>query len=224
MNPVPVVNKAPGIIKWVVVGFIGIVGVAIAIKMIKKSKKMSSGKDVVENDDIRVAMELNTAIRPARSWVGNIFTSSNKEEIYRIAQGIKNYDEVAKQYQNLYDESLSHELQDALGEDYPAFLTGLKNVSKGFDFFSDDQLKKISDGLFDAMDGLNLTLRDEDIYNQVYGLSDVDFRRTMKIYNGSHSEDFKSMLSNESAWMGPVYNYTFADIKEKLLERYDTLM
>jgi hypothetical protein len=216
--------KNLNVLKIVLISGIGIIGLALAIKMIKKSKKMASGSQVVNDDVVRTAMELNTAIHPSRNWFGDIFTSANKDEIFRIAQTIKKFDDVAKEYQNLYNESLSHELQDALGDEYSKLLEILGKVKTGTSAIESSKVAKIAEDLFAEMDGLNVS-RDIEPYQELYRLSDSDFKRVIEEFNRKH-DDFRTMLNDESTFVfwATVDEYSdWGEMKEKLLARYDKL-
>jgi hypothetical protein len=214
-----------GILRLVIIGTVGIIGIALAIKMIKNSKKMGSGKNLVEDENVKLAMELNTAIHPSRSWLGNLFTGANVDEIFRISQYIDNYDDVAKEYQNLYDESLSHELQDALGNEFPELLKKLGAVAEGRDLMTSAEINNIAKDLNSEMSGANWSGRDLAPFNKLLRISDNDFKRIVSAYNGTY-DDFREMLNNESGFSvfgaGSQY-YEFEELKEKILTRYDNL-
>jgi hypothetical protein len=215
-----------GIAKLVIIGAMGVIAIALAIKMIKNSKKMSTSNQAVNDPNVSMAMQLNSAIHPSRSWVGNIFTGANKDEIFRLAQYIKDFDVIAQEYQNLYDESLSLELQDALGDQYPDLLAKLGRVKTGTDSLSDEELAKIAEDLYKDMNGFNWTSRNLQPYSSLLRLTDVDFKKTIEMFNSSHSEGFRDMLEGESGTSVLFSNaqyLDFTDLKDKVLARYDKL-
>jgi hypothetical protein len=214
-----------GILKIVLISALGIIGVALVIKMVKNARKVDAGNEAIDNPDINMAMQLNTAIHPARSWVGDIFTGANKDEIFALAQYIKKYDVVANEYQKLYDESLSHELQDAMGDEYPALLEKLGKVKAGTDMATQEEIIKISDGLYKDMNGANWTGRDLTPYSALLRLTDSDFKKVISLFNSKHS-DFREFLDGESGTSVLFSNkqyVEFSDLQKKILIRYDKL-
>ncbi len=214
----------------VAVGVVGIIGVALIIKLIRDSRKMGSGKRVVEDENVRIAMELNSAIHPGRSFISDIFVSANKDEIFRLGGHIDNFDDIATEYKNLYKASLSHELQDALGNDYPDFINKLKRVQTGTDMLTDIEAGELVNRLFDEMDGINWFGRDTKPFTDLLRLSDKNFKKVIEIYNSKHREDFKTMFDNEfsASVIGtlallPQPLYSWPEIVEKINKRYSIL-
>jgi hypothetical protein len=220
------------IVKWIVVGAIGIIGVAIAIKLIKNFRKTKTGNDVVENENVKIAMELNSYIHPSRNWVGNLFTSADRDNIFALLQSVKDYDTVANEYYKLYNESLSHELQDALGDEYSDALNLLGKAKTGAAIISDSEIGKISDDLFNDMNGLNVFGHSLEPYQSLLRLSNYDFKRVVVNYNSRH-DNFLDQIEGEveaaySSWLSPALalsvNSNFEDLKQKVVKRYNSLM
>jgi hypothetical protein len=226
MKPTPSIQQKGGILRLAIAGGIALVGVIVAIALIRKSRKNSSGNSVTTDDNVKTAMELNTAIHPGRNWLTDLWTYADTDEIFKIGHTIKNYNDVAKEYQNLYNESLSHELQDALGNDYPDFLAIFDTKGSATVSASQTDIAKIADELFKEMDGVNIS-RDLSKYQNLYRLSDKDFKSVATTFNSAHDEDLRTMLDGESTitfWSSPDEISDFSDIKDKIISRYDTLM
>ena len=190
--------KENSIYGTVAVGVLGIIGVSLIIKMLRDKKQDSSGDRAVTDENVVIAMELNSAMHPGRNFVSNMLLSSSKEEIFRIGNRIKDFDDISTEYRNLYKESLSLELQDALGDDYPDFINKLKKVAAGTDMLSQFEAEEIADSLFDEMDGLNWFGRNEEPFLTLLKLSDANFKMVMSVFNVRHpDETFKKMFDNE---------------------------
>ena len=226
-------NSNSGVTKIVLVGVIGIVGIAIAIKLIRKISRTTSGNRLVDDENVKLATEFNTAIHPGRNWVSDLFTSANKDEIFQIAQNIKNFDDVSKEYNNLYQKSLTLELQDALGDEYPAFIAQLQKVKSGTNVLAASDTSKLVIDLRNQIQGLNISGRDLTPFNNLLRLSDADYKRVVQAYNMKYQPDnFYKDLEGESGisalsgfgLFGGTGGIEFDKIKQKLLNRYQLLL
>lgn len=212
----------------VAVGVVGIIGVALIIKLIRDARKMSSGKRVTTDENVRIAMELNSAIYPGRSFISNIFVTPNIDEIFRLGGYIENFEDISVEYRNLYQESLSLDLQDALGSDYPDFINMLKKVESGTNIFSDFEAQQLAKKLNDEMIGLNWFGRNEKPFNDLLRLTDNNFRKVIEIYNQKYEEDFKTTFDGEYSIpvVGSIFLYQsdgWIEIIRKITKRYDMI-
>lgn len=212
--------QSPDIIKYVAVGSVGVVAVSLIVKMIRDRRKTESGKRAVSDENVTLATQLNSAIHPSRSWLSDLFSGADKDELFRLAGVITNFEDVAQEYKNLYSESLILDLQDALGTDYPDFMSKLQKVSSGTDLLSDTNANILADKLYNEIDGLNWIRRDSEPFRELLRLSDHNFKKVVTIYNTKHDEDFKTAMESEygnSAFW--VVDRTWDEIKENTLKR-----
>lgn len=217
----------------VIVGVIGVVGISLIVRMIRRRRQSQSGKRVLEDENVRIATELNTAIHPGRSWVSNIFISANKEEIFRLGSYITDFDDVATEYRNLYQKSLTHELQDALGDDYSEFITKLKKVKLGTDYISGFEAGELVDNLNNEIDGLNWFGRKSEPFEALLKLSDADFRTVIQLYDQKYKPDtFMKSVNEEYGFSvigliappaSSLANWSWSDVKEAIAKRYNTV-
>jgi hypothetical protein len=220
-------TKAAGnnaIIKWIIAGAIGVVGVAIAIKLIKNYRKTKTGNDVIQDENVKIAMELNSAIHPGRNWLSDLVTSADSDTIFQILNEVKDFDTVATEYFKLYNESLAHELQNALGDEYADALELLGKVQTGSNITTQSEIEIIADDLYSQISGWNWTTRNLEPFNKMNRLSDSDFKKVVSAY--SKYGDFRSDLEGESGWgvlSGSMQSSDFGEAQEKLLNRYDNL-
>jgi len=209
----------------VAVGVVGIVGIALLIKMIRKQRSDKSGDRAATDENVIIAQALNSAISPGRTFLSGLIDSPDKDEIFKIATSIKNFDDISKEYRNLYKENLSLELQDALGNEYNDFIRILQSVKSGTVVVALANPEVLAKKLYDEMDGWNLT-RNTKPYSELYRLSDNDFKATIQIFDNKYDEDFATMLKGE--YSQSIYETGgkltgFADIKEKILKRYNII-
>lgn len=133
----------------VLVSGIGIIAFILLVKMIRKGRAVSSASRAATDPNVQLATRFNTAIHPARTWIGYAFAGADKDEIFRIAKEVTNFKDVSTEYYNLYEESLTHEIQDALGEDYQQFL----NIISG-EGITSTQANNLAKRLYKAYNGL----------------------------------------------------------------------
>ena len=221
------------ILKIVLVGGVGLLGIVLIAKMINDKRKQNSSKRLMSDDNVRIATELNSAIHTGRNWFTDLVSGADKETIFRLAGEIKNYEDIATEYKNLYNTSLTLELQDALGKDYPEFLKKLGKVIEKEDVISDLEATEIADAMFDDMDGITWFYHNKEPYIKLLRLSDGNFKKVIEIFNAKYGdkEDFKTMFENEfsvsffqAAYLIPpnvtLDKYSWQDIQAKVIERY----
>ena len=196
------VNKTSSIVKYVGIGSVAIIAIAILIRMISKSRSVKSGNRVTTDDNVAIATELNSAIHTGRNFFTNLIYESDKSEIFKIGRRINDYEDVAKEYQNLYQTSLTHELQDALDKDYVSFLKLLKgeyNVNNGNDeqvpSFSDQDAKDMAFKLFKDMDGFTWS-HDVELYKKLSEMEYNDYIRVVNAYDEKYGK-FSTKLDAE---------------------------
>jgi len=209
----------------IIAGVIGLIGVSLVIKMIKDRRAEKSGDRAATDENVQIAQALNTAIHPGRTFLSGLFDSPDENEIFRLGNMIKNFDDVSTEYRNLYQENLSLELQDALGNNYPDFINSIKGVKSEANIISSSETIGLAKELYEEMDGWNL-IRSTVPYTQLYRLSDTDFIAVIDAFNNSYDEDFATMLEGE--YTQSIYETGgkltgFADIKEKILKRYNSI-
>lgn len=201
------------ILRIIFVGGIGIIATVLLIKMIRKGRKVASGGRVTKDENVQIAMDLNTAI-------GSWYESANKDEIFRIADRITNYNDVASEYNNLYDESLSHELQNALGDDWSKFIAMVTKIEKNIDIYSDAEIAQIVTALHDDMSGSNIIGHDLELYQKLYRMPDSDFNKVISAYDLKYTpEHFASTLEGEWLIFGHPQRPAFNEFKEGILGR-----
>lgn len=209
----------------VAVGVVGIVGLMLIIKMVRNRKMQKSGERPTTDENVRIAMELNTAIHPGRSFVSDIFRSANKDEIFRLGGYIDNFEDISREYKNLYQESLSHELQDALGSDYADFINMVKRVESGTNTLSDAEAQVLAKNLESEMIGLNWFGRDIAPFNSLLRLSDQNFKKVIEIYNIKYPESFIKTFESEysmsiASSIFLIESKEWKEITKKVTSRY----
>ena len=213
-----------GIVRIILVAGVGIIGVALLVKLIAKGRKVSSSNRAAEDPNVQMAMLLNSAINPARSWVGGIFTGANVDEIMRLAYQIKNYEDVSREYNNLYGEALSLELQDALGSQYPTFQRII-----GGGVMSDQEANNLVIELYNQIDGWNWTGKETVPFETLKSLANEDFKKVVTMYNSKYSTNFIEDLKAESSTsitglsLSGVTPSEWKNIVAQLVDRYNTV-
>jgi hypothetical protein len=222
-------QSTANIVKWIVVAGIGIVGLALAIKMIRKAGHDRSADSAIDDENVKMAMELNTALHPSRNWFGNMFTGADKDKIFQIASSIKKFNDVSAEYRNLYKEDLAIELQDALGDEYPALMDLLKetNISSTSAMPIVD-ITNLAVRLRNEIEGLSWTSRDLKPFSDLMRLSDENFNKVVDTYNSKYNPDnFRDDMKSESSvsaltglgLFGGTGSMDFDVIKKKILAR-----
>lgn len=213
------------LLSTVMVGVVGIIGISLIIKLIREKRREKSGERLTTDENVRIAMELNTAIHPGRSWISDIFISANKDEIFRLGGYINNFEDISREYKNLYRESLSHELQDALGDDYTDFINMIKKVESGTNIISDSEAQILAKEMEAEMTGLNWFGRDLTPFNNLLRLTDNNFKKVIETYNAKFSESFIKTLEGEYAmsFAGSIFlkeDVYWRDVAKKITSRY----
>jgi hypothetical protein len=183
-----------GILKIISIIAASGISVWLIVNLYKRSRQKASASRAASDPNVQMAMRLNSAIYPSQSWVGDLFTSVNKDEIFRIAPLIKkNFNDVSKEYYNLYEEPLALELQNALKGDYDTFL----RIISG-DTMSDTQAAAIAKQLY------------EEIGNVTY--FNAGFVDTQPV------ESFNNLPASEQALIGFVYQNLYGETLKSDLE------
>lgn len=205
------------ILRIVLISAVGLISVALVIKMIRKGRKVSSAGRVTEDENVEMAMLLNSAISPERSWIGGLFVGADKDMIFELAKQIKNFEDVSREYYILYEESLSHDLQDALGDNYPAFL----RIIKG-EVITDAKANLLAESLYKEISGLNWTSRNLDPFYELLGLPNNDFIKVVKIYNTKYKTSLIDDIENESGvsiFLGSYQLEKWRDLEKKIIAK-----
>lgn len=216
-------DTTAGVVKMVVIASVGVIGLALAIKMIRNAIKNNSGNRLVDDENVKLATELNSAIHPGRNWFTDMFVAADTAAIFQMAPKLKNFDDVSKEYTNLYQESLTLELQDALGAEYPAFISALQAAKTGNSAISQAKLNELVVSLRNEIDGINVVSRNLEPFEQLNRLPDTDFIKVVQAYNSKYRPDqFYSDLDGElgNSLMGIDFGADkFRALQKKILTR-----
>jgi len=209
----------------VAVGVVGIIGVSLIIKMIRDKKQRESGDRATSDSNVSIAQALNTAMHPGRNFVSNMFLSADTDEIFKLGANIKDFKDISEEYRNLYQATLSLELQNALGDEYPAFINMVQKAESGVSTFSNAQAQVLADSLEKEMIGLNWFGRDITPFNNLIRLSDENFKMVIELYNNKYPESFIITFEGEYAMSvaGSIFlkeDQEWNGIKNKVITRY----
>ncbi len=203
-----------GILKYIVIGSLGVIGVYLTVKLIANRRKVQSGKRVLTDPNVRFATEFNSAINPDQNWLLDAFNGADKEKLFALAKEVKNFQDVAQEYKNLYDESLILEIQNALGKDYDEFLRIMSGET-----LSQTEILKYAEALYEEIDGLSFK-KNITPYLNLNRLADNDFIAVVRAYNGKYHADLMEDIDGE--WV--IINSEYWDIvMEQIKKRYKEL-
>ena len=120
--------NTPAVRKGVLIGGASIAAIVLGNHIIKKVKKNQTEKRFDE-DPVQQATLLHSAMNPSGvSWMINIDGTSN-DTLFTIASQITDFNKVAKEYKNLYAESLIERLEKELSSlEYTRMLNMLTNA------------------------------------------------------------------------------------------------
>jgi hypothetical protein len=197
-----------GLFRIVLISSIGIISIILLIKLIRKGRAVSSANRADTDVNVQLATMLNSAIHPARSFVGDLFTGADKSELFSLAKQINkqgNFHDVATEYYRLYEESLTHEVQDALGRDYQQFL----NIISG-EGITPTTANNLAKKLYDAYKGLTglfvyVSSNEVATIQEYTRLTDSDQQIVQAAYNSMYNRNLASDLMEVADDLTPFY-------------------
>jgi hypothetical protein len=206
----------------VILGSLGILSIILAIKMIRKSVAKSAGKRIVDDQNVRFATLFYTYINPT-AW----FKGADEDAILRMAETIDNYDDIAKEYSNLYERSLTHDLQDVLDELYPEFVVRLQKAKSGNTSIDISQAVNLAERLHDELEVVqDYQEKDLTSLEELNLLNDNNFLLVTSEYNNLFGKNLAEVIKNEPTYLffpTIYYNMPLKRLKEKLIERFKGL-
>jgi len=207
-------NPNQGVGKYIAIGSLGIIGVFLTIKLIANRRKVQSGKRVLTDPNVRFATEFNSAINPEQNWALDMFSGADKEKIFALAKQVKNFEDVAQEYQNLYEDSLIIELQDALGREYDSFIRIMSNET-----LSQTEVLNYAKALYEEIDGLSFK-KDIKPYLDLKRLADNDFMAVIRAYNGKYNASLIEDIDDEWILINSDY---WNSVMDEIKKRYEQL-
>ena len=200
--------------RYILISGIGIIGVFLTVKLITNRRKVQSGKRDLTDPNVRFATEFNSAINPEQNWALDLFSGADKEKIFSLAKQVKNFEDIAQEYQNLYEQSLIIELQDALVKEYDSFIRIMSGET-----MSQTEVLKYAEALHTEIDGLSFK-KDIKPYLDLKRLPDNDFMAVIGAYNDNYKANLIEDIDDE--WV--IINSDYWDsVMDGIKKRYQQL-
>ena len=145
------------------IGVVVVLGSAFVInKIVKAIKRRNALNNAATNPNVRYAMMLRSAMNPSgTTWL--MWSDGTTEEVmYKTASQITDFNEVARQYKNLYNSELLADIQSELNTTEFAKFMNIINNNKNVHLNSSAQ-----SFMPDVVKKLPITVRDTYIYKNL---------------------------------------------------------